>query len=56
MKVAYVNVSADGVFSVTAADGSNIDIGQSPVTVSDPGLVAYLDQCPFVKRAKRGDD
>lgn len=53
-KVAYVNVEDNGTFSFHGADGKLVEVtGAKGYQTSDPGEIAYLDQVPFVKRAKQ---
>lgn len=51
MKVSYQHVEPDGTFVFHAADGSEIVVAaDKPYVTDDAGVVAYLDQTPFVQR------
>lgn len=50
-KVAFTHVDPTGRFTFHAPDGTEITVADRFET-DDPGLVAYLDQVPFVKRSK----
>lgn len=57
MSVAFTHVEPGGRFSFVAADGSEVTVEHGkPFATDDPGLIAYLDQTPFVKRAGKPSD
>lgn len=53
MSVTYQPVAADVRFQFHDADGAEIVVDHKhPLTVDDPGLIAWLDQVDHVKRVK----
>lgn len=54
MQVAYTNVDPTGRFQFHAPDGSEIVVDSGRYETDDPGVIAYLDECPFVQRAAAG--
>lgn len=55
-KVTFVSVAADGRFQFHTGDGAEQVVDKDGYTTDDPHAIAYLDECPFVKRAKAKDD
>lgn len=57
MKVAYTNASPDGRFQFHAADGTENVVDSGRYVTDDPGVIAYLDATPSVKRVSdKGKD
>lgn len=63
--VFYVPADADATFQFHGASGELFLVShENPLSTGDPGVISYLDQCPFVKRdakakpapAPTGDD
>jgi hypothetical protein len=55
-KVRYQHVDDDGYFTFHLADGSAVTVSSKGYATDDPGQIAVLDACPFVKRAKPSKD